>query len=139
MIGLDLVRKSPARRAHRISIGTDLRTRGIARRLAEQRAVEQAAAIHARWLASRATVGIPDLAHLEAARIAGQAEAEGERLRREIHALALEERLHPEVPAVRPPLRPPLRPPMREPEPTVYIPARAARLAAQRRTTTPPQ
>jgi hypothetical protein len=86
-MNLQLSRKSrPARRAHRIAIGIDLRARGIARRLSEQRGVEQAAAIHARWLASRATAGIPDLVHLEAARIAGQAEAEGARLRREIHA-----------------------------------------------------
>ena len=117
------VRKGP-RLARRISIGVDLRARGIARRLAEQRGVEQAAAIHARWLASRATAGVPDLAYLEAARVAAEAEAEGARLRQEIHALALEERLQADVPA-------PLRPPMREPEPAVYISARAARLLAR--------
>lgn len=124
-MNLAFVRKGP-RLARRISIGADLRARGIARRLAEQRGIEQAAAIHARWLASRATAGVPDLVYLEAARIAAQAEAEGARLRREIHALAVEERLQA---VVRPPLRPPIRTPEPEPVRIEYSPATALWLA----------
>jgi hypothetical protein len=132
-MNLQLSRKSrPARRAHRIAIGIDLRARAAARQLREQRAVEQARAEHAAWLA-RASSRPPDLARLEALRIAAEAEAKGRQLRREIHALALEERLHPEVLAVHAPLRSPLRPPIRtpEPEPTriEYSPATALWLA----------
>ena len=123
---LQFIRKGP-RSTRRISIGADLRAIATARRLREEKAIQQARIVHERWLANRATVGIPDLVYLEAARIAIAAEAAGKRLRREIHALALEERLQAEVPVVRPPLRPPLREP--EPSRIEYSPATAAWLA----------
>jgi hypothetical protein len=129
-MNLQFIRKRPGpRRGVRRS-----QTMILAERMArDRRDIEQARAEHARWLASRVTAGVPDLVYLEAARVAAEAEADGARLRREIHALALEERLHPEVPAVRPPLRPPLRPPIRTPEPEParieYSPATAAWLA----------
>jgi hypothetical protein len=80
---LQLVRKTPG--PHR-GVRRSQAAICAARMERDRRDVAQAAAVHARWLASRATAGIPDLVHLEAARIAGQAEAEGARLRREIHA-----------------------------------------------------
>jgi hypothetical protein len=128
---LQLTRKGPARtsaarRARRISIGADLRARGIARQLSEQKAIEQARTRHAQWLA-RASSRPPDLWHAEAARQAEQAHRAEIQLRAELRRELAEERLHPAVPAVRPPLRPPLR----EPEPAVYISARAARLLAR--------
>jgi plasmid stabilization system protein ParE len=118
MNGLDLVRKSP-RRARRIAIGSDLRACAAARQLSEQKAIQQARIRHAQWLA-RASSRPPDLWHMEAERQAAEAAAAEAELRAELRRELAEERLHPTV-------RAPLRPPIREqPEPTVYIPMRAA-------------
>jgi hypothetical protein len=92
MDALDLVRKSRARRASRISVGVDLRARGIARRLREERAVSQARIQHQEWLA-RASSRLPDLWHAEAPRQPEQAQRAKIRLRAELRRELAQERV----------------------------------------------
>ena len=87
----------------------------------DRRDVETAAAIHAAWLASRASAGVPDLAYLEAARVAQQAHIEEVRLLAELRAELAAERQQQSsettkrptvyVPAGRPRMGPSLAPP----------------------------
>ena len=112
-MNLAFVRKGP-RLGRRISIGIDLRARGIARRLAEQRGVEQARIVHAAWLA-RASSRPPDLWYAEAQRQAAEViEREKVRMRELSRELVEEQRQLPCETA--------------ETGPRVYRPARLPRM-----------